>query len=62
MLKSRGVKTLITTTPKLNGRSFGTNVMEALLIALADKKSSLTPAEYNDLLDQICFKPTIQNL
>jgi len=60
MLKSRGVKTLITTTPKLNGRSFGTNVMEALLIALADKKSSLTAAEYNDLLDEISFQPTIQ--
>ncbi len=30
-LKRRGVTTLVTTTPKLGGRSFGTNVMEGLI-------------------------------
>jgi hypothetical protein len=28
LLKKRGVKTVITTTPRYDGRSFGTNVME----------------------------------
>ena len=34
-LRERGVRRLVTTTPRLGGRSFGTNVMEAMLVALA---------------------------
>src|SRR6185437_7768702 len=37
-LKQRGVKTIITTTPDFGGRSFGTNVVEAALLALLGKK------------------------
>jgi hypothetical protein len=33
-LRQRGVSFLITTTPRLKGRSFGTNAMEAALVAL----------------------------
>jgi hypothetical protein len=33
-LRERGVKRLITTTPSFDGRSFGTNVMEAMCVAL----------------------------
>jgi len=32
-LKSRGVRWLITTTPLMDGRTFGTNVLEALFVA-----------------------------
>ena len=32
-LEKKGVKMVVTTTPELNGRSFGTNVMEAVLVA-----------------------------
>ena len=39
-LSARGVKTLITTTPDLAGRSFGTNVLEAALLALLGKRWS----------------------
>jgi hypothetical protein len=35
VLASRGVRTVVTTTPRLNGRSFGTNVMEAALVAVS---------------------------
>ena len=35
LLKARGVKTVITTTPRYEGRSFGTNMMEAALTAYA---------------------------
>jgi len=36
-LKSRGVTTLITTTPEMDGRSFGANVLEAMFVALIEK-------------------------
>jgi hypothetical protein len=35
-LRERGVATLITTTPSLGGRSFGTNAVEAAAVALAE--------------------------
>src|SRR5690606_14989923 len=31
-LQRRGVRWLVTTTPELGGRSFGTNVLEAMLV------------------------------
>ena len=37
-LRQRGARLLVTTTPELAGRSFGTNVMEAVLIALSGKR------------------------
>ena len=36
-LRERGVRMLITTTPDFGGRSFGTNVIEAALLALLGK-------------------------
>jgi hypothetical protein len=38
LLKERGVKTVITTTPRHDGRSFGTNMMEAALTAYAGRE------------------------
>ncbi len=58
-----GVSTLITTTPEYNGRSFGTNVMEAIIVALAGKgKQELTSAEYNHYLEGMGIKPRIERL
>ncbi|NLP36475.1 MAG: hypothetical protein GX357_02350 [Firmicutes bacterium] len=59
LLQERGVKALITTTPEFNGRSFGTNVMEALLVALSGKKRELEAAEYEELLVEAEFIPRI---
>ncbi|MCF8001941.1 MAG: quinate 5-dehydrogenase, partial [Halanaerobiales bacterium] len=57
-LKNRGAKALITTTPNLNGRTFGTNVMEALLITLIDKKpSQITSNDFLDILEKLNFEP-----
>ena len=61
LLKERGVKELITTTPEIGGRSFGTNVMEGLIVALAGKKAINNPEEYYKILQQIDFKPRIVN-
>lgn len=62
MLKEAGVKTLVTTTPELEGRSFGTNVMEALLVALSGKNKELTAPEYLELIKELNFKPRISTL
>lgn len=62
-LEKRGVKMLITTTPVLNGRSFGTNVMEGVLVTLAGKPiDQIQPADYLSLLDRIGFVPRIEKL
>lgn len=62
LLRDRGVKYLITTTPELKGRSFGTNVMEAALVALAGKDKELSSSEYSFLLSRINFKPRVELL
>jgi hypothetical protein len=59
LLKSRGVKTVITTTPRYDGRSFGTNMMEAALTAYVGKGRSLTDDELNKLIDELGLKPEI---
>lgn len=62
-LRSRGVDTLITTTPELNGRSFGTNVMEAALVSLLEKPlHEIKPEDYEEMLDKIGFIPRIEKL
>lgn len=59
-LKQRGVDMLITTTPEFNGRSFGTNVMEALLVALLNKNiDEIEPSDYEHMLDKLNFVPRI---
>ena len=57
-----GVKYLVTTTPVMDGRSFGTNMMEAALVAISGKGRPLTWDEYNELLDKLGFEPQIQEL
>ena len=60
LLKRRGVRMLITTTPELNGRSFGTNVMEAVIIAIANRRpEDLRPEDYSELLDRMEFRPRV---
>jgi hypothetical protein len=61
-LKKRGVKYLVTTTPNLEGRTFGTNMMEAALIAVAGKGRVLTADELNALIDQLGIEPQLQEL
>ncbi|MDW7675074.1 MAG: quinate 5-dehydrogenase [Bacillota bacterium] len=63
ILSAAGVKTLITTTPDLNGRSFGTNVMEGVLVSLADKSvDKLTVTDYEALIDKLALRPRILDL
>jgi hypothetical protein len=62
-LRKRGVKMLITTTPDFQGRSFGTNVVEAALLALLGKKwSEVSPQEYERVLHELHLKPRVVHL
>ncbi len=61
-LRKRKLKTLITTTPDMEGRSFGTNVMEALLVCMAGGKQELTEEHYYFLLEKLKIKPRIIEL
>lgn len=62
LFRSIGVKYLITTTPVLEGRSFGTNMMEAALVAVAGKKRKLSNAEISQLLKELKMQPNLQEL
>ena len=59
LLKERGVKAVITTTPRYDGRSFGTNTTEAMLTAYAGKGRRLADEELNGLIDELGLKPNI---
>jgi hypothetical protein len=62
LLKKRGVSYLVTTTPRLEGRSFGTNVMEAALVALSGEGRELNTQELEAMAAELDLKPTIQRL
>ncbi|MDR3577483.1 MAG: hypothetical protein P4L50_26775 [Anaerolineaceae bacterium] len=69
LFRSAGVRYLITTTPVLDGRSFGTNVMEAGLVAAMGWNKPVNyahPGEYlreiDRLVGQLQFKPQVQEL
>ena len=62
-LRARGVATLVTTTPDFAGRSFGTNVVEAALIALLKRApAEVTQREYADVLAALGMRPRIIQL
>jgi hypothetical protein len=62
MFRQAGIKYLITSTPVLEGRSFGTNMMEAALVAVSGKGRKLTTDELNAMLDKLGFEPQLQEL
>ncbi|MBM6984986.1 MAG: quinate 5-dehydrogenase [Acidaminococcaceae bacterium] len=62
MLRKAGVRTLITTTPRVNGRSFGTNVMEAALVASVGARHSLEPGAYDELIRKYHLHASIETL
>jgi hypothetical protein len=60
--RERGVRYMVTSTPPLEGRSFGTNMMEAALVAIAGKGRPLTTDELDEMLKRLGLKPTLQRL
>ncbi len=69
LFRNAGVKYMLTTTPVLDGRSFGTNMMEAALIAASGRRQPVDYrhadsylAELNTLLEKISLEPQLQEL
>lgn len=69
LFRSAGVTHVITTTPVLDGRSFGTNMMEAAIIAATGRTAPVDYAnsggylnELNQILDHIHLAPQLQKL
>ncbi len=60
-LRERGVSRLITTTPRYQGRSLPTNLLEAALIAAAGRHP-LTAGDYRELIERAELKPDIMIL
>lgn len=61
-LTERGIKYLVTTTPVMDGRSFGTNMLEAALVAVAGKGRPLTKSELEEIIAQLGLEPQIREL
>lgn len=60
-LRECGIRILVTSTPDLGGRSFGTNVIEALLVALIGKDiEEITSEDYLKVLKEINFTPRVE--
>jgi hypothetical protein len=60
--RQRGVRYVMTTTPRLDGRSFGTNMMEAALTALVNKGRPLAQPELDQLMKRLELKPALADL
>jgi hypothetical protein len=62
-LQKRNLHILVTTTPRLEGRSFGTNVMEAVCRCLVDKPDDqISDEDFVDLIERIPLKPQVHVL
>ena len=59
LLERLGAKELITTTPRFEGRSIGTNLLEAALVAVTGAEAELTRAEYDELVVRAGLHPTV---
>ncbi len=62
LFRKCGVKYLVTTTPVLDGRSFGTNMMEAALVAIAGKGRPLTSDELRAMIERLGLQPQLRRL
>lgn len=61
--RKRGVKTLVASTPEIEGRSFATNVMDAVFVALTGRRpEEFTPSDYLDLIRRLEMKPRVETL
>lgn len=62
-LRALGLSKLVTTTPRLDGRSMGTNVMEGVLVALAGKRpEEMVEEDYLRLLEELEWQPQVECL
>jgi hypothetical protein len=60
-MRDKGVKTLITTTPRYSGRSLSTNLLEAALVAVAGR-FPLSSEDYREMIQRAGLKPDVLEL
>ncbi|HEU4752529.1 MAG TPA: quinate 5-dehydrogenase [Armatimonadota bacterium] len=62
-LRERGVSRLVTSTREFDGRTFATNVVEGVIVALAGKRpEEMQPEEYDTWLERLEWTPTVRAL
>jgi protein-tyrosine-phosphatase len=62
-LQKRNLHVLVTNTPRLEGRSFGTNVIEAMCRCLIDKPDDqITEEDLKDIIAHVPLKPQVHIL
>ena len=62
-LRARGARRLITSTPDFGGRSFGTNVVEAALVAFLRKPlDQIGPEVYREAIARLHLRPRLVEL
>jgi hypothetical protein len=62
LFRRAGVRHLVTSTPVFEGRSFGTNMLEAAMVAVAGKGRALTHDELTQMLEDLRLEPQLQTL
>ncbi|HLU82031.1 MAG TPA: quinate 5-dehydrogenase, partial [Trueperaceae bacterium] len=62
ILRARGAKTLITTTPRFGSRSIGTNLLEAAFVAVEGASGELGKERYDQLIVEAGLRPAITEL
>ncbi len=62
LLRERNARMLVTGSPEIGGRSYATNALEAVLVALSGKGRALTRDEYNKILDEMNYMPRMEDL
>jgi len=63
LLREAGISKVVTTTPEVDGETFGTNVMEGVLVAYLGKRpEELTPKDYLHALGRLDWKPNVMDL
>jgi hypothetical protein len=61
--RRRRAALLVTTTPEMDGRSFATNVLQAVVVALSGlRPEQLGPADYLDWIRRAGLRPRIERL
>jgi hypothetical protein len=62
-LRRRGVRMLITAAPEMEGRSFATNVLEGIVVALSERRSEeLTSDDFVQWMLRAGFRPRVETL
>jgi len=63
LLRERGLDLLVTSTPRFAGRSFGTNVVEAMLLAVLGKPpGAASHQDMRALIERVPLRPNVERL